>query len=112
MCAEVLLTDELFLMSQQLGQVTVPSKQVFIVESQSNPPVDYNTIGIYVACNVITWQWVDPTFGDGEYEVKGFHLFKVGANGKLDATFFEFNSVAGDLDTGYKLILPNGTIMT
>ena len=88
----------------------MPSQQAFIVSSQSNPPVDYNTIAVYVACNVITWQWVDPDFGTGLYEVKGFHIFRVAANGKLDFTYFEFNSVAGDLDTGYTVIAPDGTV--
>ena len=59
---------------------------------------------------MITWQWVDPNFGSGVYEVKGFHLFYVGSNGKLDQTFFEFNTIAGGLDTGYTVIEPDGEL--
>ena len=47
-------------------------------------------------------------FGSGQYQVKGFHLFYV-SGGQLSQTFFEFNSLAGALDTGYTVFYPNGT---
>ena len=81
--------------------------------SQSNPPVVSTTIGVFPGCDgTITWQWVQLDFGSGQYEIKGFHLFFINNDLKLTKSFFEFNSVAGALDTGYSITLPNGTVIT
>ncbi len=92
----------------QLGGKTATSKAAFVAESQANKPLDATTIAIYVAdCNKIVWQWVSTNFG--VYEEKGIHVFHTNSAGKLTAAYFEFNSIAGALDNGYKVLTPNGT---
>lgn len=67
----------------QLGALTTASKDVFVTASQSNPPVTFDTIAVYVANRrYVVWQWSSVGFGSGQYPVKGFHLFSVGPRGR------------------------------
>lgn len=103
--------NHLVLTRHQLGGLTAASKADFVQQSQNNPAVQIDTIGIFVSnCNKITWQWNQPNFGSGQYEIKGFHLFDVNARGRIEKAYFEFNSVAGQLDLGFKIYWPNGTV--
>lgn len=100
-------------MEQQLGSATVPDQNSFVTLSQSSPASVQNTISIYVAgCNQIVWQWVQPNFGNGAYQVNGFHLFYVNSKGQLTKTYFEFNSIAADYDLGGKCTNASGATLT
>lgn len=97
----------------QLGQLTTASKQVFVTQSQKDPPVVAKTLGVYVAgCNNVLWQWRSTSFGSGTYEVQGFHLFQLDSLGLIHKTYFEFNSIAGALDIGFTVINQAGQKLT
>ena len=95
-------------MLQQLGSLTVANKTAWVIESQSNPPIIAETVYVYVACKQVTWLWNSVNFGSGQYEVQGIHVLTVNNRGLINQVRFEFNSVAGALDTGYSVLDPTG----
>ena len=79
-----------------------------MTESQSNPPLVTTTLNVFVGCNTITWRWASVNFGSGEYTVQGIHIFVLTPQGQITRTYFEFDVVAGALDTGYTILDANG----
>ena len=53
------------------------------------------------------WNFVGV--GDSKYPVKGFNYFEMNDNCQVKQLQLEFNSIAWGLDTGFKVILQNGT---
>lgn len=93
-----------------LGAITTASKHDFVVESQNNPPLVTQTQNVFTgSCNMVVWEWVSVSFGNGDYPVQGIHVFTVTDTGKITRVHFEFNSFAGALDNGYTIYYPNGT---
>lgn len=68
---------------------------------------------MYVACDVITWRWVARTLGTGQYEVNGIHVFQLNDYSQILTAWFEFNTIAAALDTGYEVMdVTDGTALT
>jgi hypothetical protein len=57
-----------------LGEVTIPSRDVYLNSISRAPPASgINTLGVYVAgCTKILWQWQFNGVGTAQYPVKGF----------------------------------------
>lgn len=64
---------------------------------------------MYASCNSVTWRWVSYDFGSAEYEVKGIHVFELASSTQIETTYFEFDVIAGALDTGYSVLQPDGS---
>lgn len=96
----------------QLEGPSSASKAAYIAGIQHAPADNgVNTLFVSVAnCKNIVWHWDFAGVGSGEYPVKGFNYFALDSKCQCSRLDLEFNSIAWGLDTGFGLVLQNGTV--
>nr|POE75526.1 hypothetical protein CFP56_53638 [Quercus suber] len=119
--ANILVADDfqeisnsiLELIGLPLGGPSAASKQEYIAGISHAPPSNgIVTLNTWVTgCHSIVWRWQFNGVGSSRYPVSGFNYFDLTAFNQIHRLYVEFDSVAWGLNTGYKFVYPNGTVV-
>lgn len=88
--------------SLQLGQPAYPSKAVFIATQFQTPPLPtVQTLGVFAACDQVSWRWSASGIGSGEFEIQGIIVLDVDVERvQITTVYSEFNTAAFEADLG------------
>ena len=101
-----------FLANQTLGTVSVPNLHAFENQAHdSNQPGVYHirTLNIWHTCHDIIWRW-RYILVPGALPVQGINVYVLGADGKADILYSEFDSAIWAKDIGFTITPPAGGV--
>lgn len=93
----------------QLGTIVEDSKQTYITDTLSTPPIPtILTLAIVHSCTQMVWQWEFQGIGSGQNRIRGVTIITVADNKQVVHQYVEFNSLAWAENIGFNITPPAG----